>query len=132
MALTNAERQARLRARRKGIEAGNHKFAKRLDVWLDEMVRMHLDCLSVLKKQTIREIVEHLIEKEVEAAKAHNYPEWLAAYGIPLEEFGDRRDKVNEKRWDTNYAKSEAIRKEKQAARAVEIELEQLKKHVTG
>lgn len=65
MALSNAERQARLRERRR-FSGGmtQEPGQERLDTWLSSDRKFELEVLAALKGATIRETLENLIWSE--------------------------------------------------------------------
>lgn len=125
MAKTNAERQAALRQRKRNLFKKDEGVCARLDVWVNTSVRMDLEMLSMMEKSTIAETLERVITEAREAAeKAHGRDAWENLRNVWVER-GIAKGPVNSKR-------REAINKNKEAALIARIELEQLKKHVTG
>ena len=76
MALTNAERQARLRTNRKYARPGERKA--RLDVWIDGEVRTDLEILAAMTRKPIAEVLEGLIASAVTSARKQK-AEWSKA-----------------------------------------------------
>jgi len=106
MAMTNAERQAKLRMRRKSAVRQDNleEVLVRLDVWLDSKAMMNLALLTEVDSTTIREVLERLISAAAKEASETRDHEWIKAYSA-LDERWKKREQADLKRSATNRKK---------------------------
>lgn len=79
MAMTNAERQAKLRQRRKVAGIGRFRDQprqERLDLWVLGDRKWELEILASLQGMTIRETLENLIHASATQTKAKDPAAW--------------------------------------------------------